>query len=236
MSDKAPKREILVVDDTALLRELNALYLSRLGHVRCAASGNEALDLIFERTPDLVVSDLQMPEMDGIELCRRIKQNPHTQKVPFIIFSGSADPRDRERGFRAGAADYLIKPIERPELLAAARRLLRNPEPRGLPRIDLEAWTTLRSPALEWSGRVRNLSRGGMFVESSRALEPDAEVVVQIALPESGEELVSTAQVRWVRRERNETLGMGLRFLALDGDSARTLSRYVGERVPAFES
>lgn len=236
MQEKTRQREILVVDDTALLRELNALYLSRLGRVRSAASGNEALDLVFERTPDLIVSDLQMPEMDGIELCRHIKQNPHTQQVPFVIFSGSADPRDRGRGLRAGAADYLIKPIERPELLAAARRLMRNPEPRGLPRISLEAWITLRSPALEWSGRVRNLSRGGMFVESSRALEPDAEVVVQIALPESEEELVSTAQVRWVRRERNETLGMGLRFLALDRDSARSLGRYIGERVPAFES
>ena len=148
------------------------------------------------------------------------------------MFSSSTDSRDRDRAIRAGAADYLIKPIERPELLAAARRLLQQPAPRGLPRISLEAWATLRIDAVEWTCRVRNLSRGGLFVESPRALEPEAEITVQLELPESDQSVLSTAQVRWVRREMNEALGMGLRFLAIDRESAKSLERYVNERTP----
>lgn len=224
---------ILVVDDTALLRDLNALFLSRLGTVRTAASGVEALDIAYETPPDLIVSDLEMPGMDGIELCRELRSQLATRDIPFLMFSGSREPRDRDRALRAGVSDYLVKPIERPELLASARRLLSEPSARGLPRISLETWATLRLGGIEWTGRVRNLSRGGLFVESSRALEPAAEVQVQLELPETETSVLSTAEVRWVRREANEALGMGMRFLRLDRDSARELAHYVNERTPA---
>lgn len=230
---KGAEKSILVVDDTSLIRDLNGLYLSRLGKVRKAASGAEALDLVYEALPDLIVSDLQMPHMDGVELCRELKAHRATRDVPFLMFSGSNDPRDRDRALRAGVTDYLVKPIERPELLSAARRLLQQPMPRGLPRINLETWATLRIGGIEWTGRVRNLSRGGIFVESARALEPAAEVQIQLELPESDQSVLSTAEVRWVRREVNEALGMGLRFLSLDRDSAKCLAHYVNERTPA---
>ncbi len=232
-AEQRREKTILVVEDTPLLRDLTALYLSRLGEVQKTASAAEALDLVFEAPPDLIVSDLKMPEMDGIELCRELKAHPESRRIPFLMFSGSTDSRDRDRALRAGVADYLVKPIERPELLSAAHRLLHQPMPRGLPRIDLETWATLRLGEIEWTGRVRNLSRGGMFVESARALEPDSEVLVQLELPETEASLFSTAQVRWVRRELNETLGMGMRFLALDRDTAKSLARYVEERTPS---
>ncbi len=222
---------ILVVDDTPMLRELAELYLSRVGHVVSVSSGAEALDFVHETTPDLVVSDLGMPEMDGVELCRRLKTDLSTQDVPVVIVSASHDSLDRSRAMHAGAADYIVKPLERDVLLNAVRRFLHSRIPRGLPRIDLETWATLRLSDIEWTGRVRNLSRGGLFVESARALEPSSEVMVQLELPDSEDSVLSTAEVRWVRRERNESLGMGMRFLALDRDSEKSLARYVGERV-----
>lgn len=232
-NDDRSEKLILVVDDTPMLRELAALYLSRIGDVVAVPSAAEALDFVNESIPDLVVTDLGMPGMDGAELCRRLRREVATQHLPVVVISSSRDPRERRRSMQAGASDYVVKPLERDALLNSASRFLGARIPRGLPRIPLETWATLRLSDIEWTGRVRNLSRGGLFVESARALEPRSEVTVQLELPESEQSVLSTAEVRWVRRERNETLGMGMRFLALDRDSEQGLARYVGERVPA---
>jgi uncharacterized protein (TIGR02266 family) len=227
----AKSKHILLADDSAWLRDLNGLFLSRLGRVETAAGGREALELARVEPPDLIVTDLHMPDMSGIELCAAIRGSVLTEAIPILVLSGSQDPKDHERAIRAGATDILSKPIERPELLAAAQRLLTGTSPRGLPRIQIEAPARLRAAGHEWKGVIRNLSRGGVFIESERAAAPDSELELDLDLPDVGRSVVSTAQVRWVRREKLR-VGMGMRFLTLDRDSARTLSHYVGERVP----
>ncbi len=229
-NEAAKSKHILLADDSAWLRDLNALFLSRLGRVDTACGGREALELARIERPDLIVTDLDMPDMNGIELCAAIRANALTEAIPILILSGSLDPKDHERAIRAGASDVLTKPIERPELLGAAQRLLTGTAPRGLPRIQIEAPARLRTADRERSGWIRNLSRGGVFVESEQAAAPDTEVELALELPEVKRRVISTAQVRWLRRGSART-GMGMRFLALDRDSARTLSHYVGERL-----
>lgn len=223
-----------MVDDTPLLRELAALFLARAGRVFTAAGGEEALALAAVVKPDLVFADVSMPGLDGAELCRRLKGHPQLADVPVVLLTGSDAAEERERAVRAGADDVIPKPVERLPLLDAARRLLDRGAPRGLPRIPLDAPVRLRQRQHEWRGRARNLSRGGVFVESAELLHARAELELELALPETPLALASTAQVIWTRPPAPDAdPGMGLRFLGLDRRTARKLSEYVEERLPA---
>jgi DNA-binding NarL/FixJ family response regulator len=112
-------KKILIVDDDTALRTALIRYLEKRGYsVRHAASGLEGLTQFEEDHPDLVVSDVIMPEMDGLEFCRRLRSLRAGQLVPFIFLSSRGEVEDRVQGHSIGADDYLIKPFEPRELLA----------------------------------------------------------------------------------------------------------------------
>ncbi len=112
-------KKILVVDDDTTLRIALTRYLEKRGYlVQDAGSGVEALAAFEKDHPDLVVSDVMMPEMDGFEFCRRLRATRSGQLVPFIFLSSRGEVEDRVQGHSIGADDYLIKPFEPRELLA----------------------------------------------------------------------------------------------------------------------
>jgi DNA-binding NarL/FixJ family response regulator len=112
-------KRILVVDDDATLRMALTRYLEKRGYlVQDVASGMDALKLFEQDPPDLVVSDVMMPGMDGFEFCRRLRATRSGQLVPFIFLSSKGEVEDRVQGHSIGADDYLIKPFEPRELLA----------------------------------------------------------------------------------------------------------------------
>ncbi|HUH07387.1 MAG TPA: response regulator [Egibacteraceae bacterium] len=91
-----------------------------------AADGQEALEQAFETQPALVVLDVMMPKMDGLEVCRRLRADPRTQNVPIIILTAKALPADKVVAFTAGADDYVLKPFDPSELVARVRTTLRR--------------------------------------------------------------------------------------------------------------
>jgi DNA-binding NarL/FixJ family response regulator len=112
-------KRVLVVDDDMALRMALTRYLEKRGYsVQNAASGKEALTVLEKDPPDLVVSDVVMPEMDGFEFCRRLRTTRMGQLVPFIFLSSRGEVDARVQGHSIGADDYLIKPFEPRELLA----------------------------------------------------------------------------------------------------------------------
>jgi len=112
-------KKILIVDDDTALRTALIRYLEKRGYaVRDAASGIEGLSQFEQDPPDLVVSDVIMPEMDGLEFCRRLRSLRTGQLVPFIFLSSRSEVEDRVQGHSIGADDYLIKPFEPRELFA----------------------------------------------------------------------------------------------------------------------
>lgn len=112
-------KRILVVDDDATLRMALTRYLEKRGYlVHDLGSAMEALELFESDPPDLVVSDVMMPQMDGFEFCRRLRATRSGQLVPFIFLSSKGEVEDRVQGHSIGADDYLIKPFEPRELLA----------------------------------------------------------------------------------------------------------------------
>ncbi|NBU65029.1 MAG: DNA-binding response regulator [Chloroflexia bacterium] len=121
----AQQQSILIVDDESGLRKLLNLLFSNAGYaVREASSGAECLNQIAIATPDLVVLDVMMPEMDGRDVCQRIRQDANT--VPVLMLTARTQSRDVVMGLDCGADDYMLKPFDMDELLARVRALLRR--------------------------------------------------------------------------------------------------------------
>jgi len=121
--------KILIVDDNPnVLRLLNiSLSKAEQGYeIIEAENGEQALDIANRERPDLIISDIMMPQMDGIELCWMIRENSQIPLVPFIFLTSFDDPETEIRGFRAGADEYLNKPIDRKELLQRVEELLQR--------------------------------------------------------------------------------------------------------------
>ena len=116
------KSRILVVDDISKnLQVLGTMLRNEGYHVMPATSGAQALERTRAQTPDLVLLDLMMPEMDGLEVCRRLKADPLTQPIPVIFLTASNEMEHLVKGFEVGAVDYVTKPFNPPELLARVR-------------------------------------------------------------------------------------------------------------------
>jgi two-component system response regulator MprA len=120
---------VLVVEDDTEIADVLRRTLRQEGHeVRSAADGVEALEVAEEFIPDLVVLDLGLPKLDGVEVLRRLRAE---SDVPILILTARTETDDRVEGLDSGADDYLVKPFERQELLARMRALLRRRPPRG---------------------------------------------------------------------------------------------------------
>ena len=149
-------RTVLVVDDDPHIRALLVFAFEKAGMaVREAADGEEALAAVARAAPDLVVLDINMPRMDGLEVCRRLRA---TTEVPVLFLSSRDEEFDRVLGIELGADDYVIKPFSPREVVARANAIMRRSAPRaapvesaatrshGLLTLDAEGWTA------HWAG------------------------------------------------------------------------------------
>jgi len=127
-SDAGEGRVLLVEDDEEIADVLRRSLRNEGYDVRTSGDGVEALDAAVAFTPDLVVLDLGLPRLDGVEVCRRLRAD---SDVPILMLTARAETEDRVGGLDSGADDYLVKPFERTELLARIRALLRRRPPRG---------------------------------------------------------------------------------------------------------
>ena len=121
---------ILVVEDEDALSTLLQYNLDKEGYdVAVAADGEEALTLVSERLPDIVILDWMLPKVSGIEVCRRLRQRAESRNVPIIMLTARGEESDRIRGLDTGADDYIVKPFAMSELSARIRAVLRRIRP-----------------------------------------------------------------------------------------------------------
>ena len=162
---------VLVVDDTPTNLSLLANLLKDQYRVKVANSGAKALALVADALPDLVLLDIMMPEMDGYEVCRRLKADPATRHVPVIFLTAKTDVEDEQEGFAVGAVDFIHKPIS-PPLVAA----------RVKTHLEIKAWHAFLEDQNAWlQGQVeRRLSDVNRL--------QDASIFVMVSLAEFRDE------------------------------------------------
>lgn len=122
------KQKILIADDDANISELVSLYLTKEGYeTQKAKDGREALHYIQTFSPDLLILDIMMPEMDGYEVCREVRK---TSNIPIIMLTAKGETFDKVLGLELGADDYMVKPFDTKELVARVKAVFRRLEPK----------------------------------------------------------------------------------------------------------
>lgn len=121
-------KRILVVDDDVAIHQLISAIIRIIPdvEVESAFNGKEAIERAEARVPDLIISDVNMPDMDGLQLCARIRENGRLSETPILLLTARSDTQDKYQGFLQGADDYLVKPFDATELQFRIKALLRR--------------------------------------------------------------------------------------------------------------
>lgn len=118
-------KKVLIVDDSSLIRQMVSFTLRNAGfEVVEAENGQDAIDKLGSGTPDLVLTDLNMPVMDGITLVRKVRSLPATRYVPILMLTTESQAEKKAEGKSAGATGWLVKPFDPPKLLAVVAKVL----------------------------------------------------------------------------------------------------------------
>lgn len=124
--------KVLVVDDEKHIVKLLEVNLEKAGYkVICAYNGYEALEKIKEDMPNVIILDIMMPEMDGIEVLKKIRENPQTKRLPVIMLTAKSSDEDIFLGWKEGADSYLTKPFEPAEVVVMVKGILKDIENYG---------------------------------------------------------------------------------------------------------
>ncbi len=119
------KKKILIVEDEESLLKLESILLTSKGYeVQGVSNGQAALDALTDEKPDLVLLDIMLPEIDGFEVCHRIKNNPETKHIPVIMLTAKKSREDMARGERVGADWYITKPFKSAMVIETIQRFL----------------------------------------------------------------------------------------------------------------
>jgi CheY-like chemotaxis protein len=221
------KKKVLLVDDVGLFLQLEETFFKRKNCIILTAkSGEEALKIIKENKPDLIVLDFYMPGMNGDEVCRIIKSDERFKDVPIIMVSKSSKTEDIEKCLKAGCNHYVTKPIKQTELLDKAAELMNIPVRRSM-RIFVKIEVVGTSKTESFFGRTENISTDGIFIICDKNLEYNSHVVIKFFLPGSKDEIVVKGII--VRIEPSKNIGYGIKFTELSEDNKNKLENFIND-------
>jgi len=211
--------EVLIAEDNPDMRALLSMIVGREFRVRVASNGREALEALGESAPDLVLSDVMMPEMSGTDLCKAIKENADTQAIPVVLVTSKAEREMKIEGLERGADDYVTKPFHPRELLARVRSLVRV---RGLQKILAD-----RNETLERA--LRDLKQAEVQLVQSERLAAVGELAAGIAHEVNNPVNFALNAARAMDATVKEIRDLANRVTSLDFGHSERLAREVEE-------
>lgn len=228
---KAAARRILLVGDKPVFAALRqSLLRGGESKVLVAASGGEGLRVALTAAPDVILLASDLPDLDGVEACRRLRADPITEAVPVILLVNNAKPRSSQRSLEANAVASVPMDIDAGRLLNMIQMVLTTRlTRRAVPRATVTLGVDYISADGTYTGKTLNLSHDGMFIVTANPPEVGTHLILHFALPES-EPIEATAQVVWVRHPVEDhpyPTGMAVQFLKLPPETRPALAAFV---------
>ncbi|TLM65575.1 MAG: response regulator [Deltaproteobacteria bacterium] len=229
------KKKVLLADDVTLFLELEKTFLKRADiDILVAHNGRQALELVRQHRPQLVFLDLYMPEMNGDECCRLIKDDADLAGVTVVMVTAAGNAGEIERCQAAGCNEVINKPINRSEFVQAANRYLQvetRRETRFATRIEILYGP---SPQRQLGGFTLNLSMGGIYVETRHVLDVDENITLVFSLPGQEQAIRCLARVAWVNHAKDPKKpalppGFGVQFVDISLDDLHAIRAYLTE-------
>jgi len=225
--------KILLVDDVDFFRDVMCDYFKRTpASILTANSGESAINTAMREWPDLIYMDVAMPEMSGIEACKKIKAHPTLSKIPvLLIFTPDRDATvaDIEA---SGCDGYLQKPFGREEFLNLGHRHLFNIERRER-RVPCQMTVDFEINGKEYQGRGLDISMHGVYIEYRDEIPPNSRVSASFLLPTvSSEKINILGRITWVnqgfpRRNMSMPQGFGIEIQSIDMNSVDIIRKYL---------
>ena len=221
------KRELLIVDDVRLFLQLTKTLFSREEYIiHTALNGRQAVEIARSQTPDLILLDLHMPEMEGDEVCRQIRSDPATRNIPVIMVTSESDREAVRRCLHAGCDDFITKPVGLDVLNQAVEKQLVQYK-RTFPRKDVMLPCLLDSGMDKLMTNIHTLSAGGAYVEVDPPPLPGSDHLLTFFLPDQRERVSLKALARWNRLvPGSRPAGSGFEFVGLGEENLERLNRW----------
>jgi len=227
---------ILLVDDVKLFRHLEATVLGSYGYeTEEASGGEEALQKIRANQPDLALIDINMPGMDGLEVCRQIKSDPALQALPVIMVSASSQEEDIRQAIESGCDEYLTKPLDDAALIRKVEILLGRVGKRRFARVPTSLQVSFENFKGIFFEYTHDISRTGVFIEMDKPLPVGTRLRLSFSLPAPHSHSITAfgRVVRVAEPTADRPGGMGVNFICLDEKSAAVIDELADAAGPA---
>jgi len=225
------QKKVLLADDVGFFLTLEKTFLQRQEiDILVAKNGRQAYEMIAAHHPDLALLDLYMPEMNGDECCRRIKDNPELSRIPVIMVTTAGKEEEQNRCRQAGCDEIILKPIHRRTFVETIRRFLQVIE-RAEPRTPVKMEIRYGQQQL-LTGYSVNLSTGGLFLETNELLPADEALQLKFHLPAQDHPIACHGSVAWVNAPEAPSkpslpTGMGIKFKDLRLDHLHQIREFL---------
>jgi CheY-like chemotaxis protein len=229
------ERLLLVVDGEASQLYYTGMLLQRLAYaIYTAKTAEEALEIMAITLPSLVLAEVSLPQMDGIEFLKQIKNNPRTKDIPVVVYTSKQEPAVRDACFAAGCSAYLVKPID-PETLYASIQKITEPTPRNFVRLAIRLKVIIGDEATGGAPTeeyITALSENGMYVSTSRPQKAGTWLPIILMLKDARIRIVGNVLYSFEAGQGPlRTPGMGVKFERILPDDLKLIHQFINEQL-----